>query len=165
MSVTPMLKEVLAEAGRTSKGAQLILYTASEVLLGLTDDAAWADPSNDGTAATQPVALSELKAGSMTAGAIDAIKAENNGNPCPTEQTFITSGETLIDVTPFRAENFGMPPLNEDWCALSVMPRSNIFESIDAAERASTSVVLIGAAGAILAMMVLIGSIWLESQV
>ena len=63
---------------------------------------------------------------------------------CTNKQHFLQIGDSLlVDITPFRAADYGMPPLNQVWCVMTIIPRQSILNATDAAIEPSSDVSLV----------------------
>ena len=85
--------------------------------------------------------MSQFVGSSYIMKALSKIKDEC-GTVCPAHQYLSDDNDNqrLVDVTPFRTEDWGMPPLNNNWCQIMTTPRENVFKSIDRALTTATVV-------------------------
>jgi len=122
-----ILSRIIEDGGEMTVGGELFIITSDDEVIGLSEDAA--SPTE-----VQAVYVSDIVASSLTGKSLQKIKSEY-GTYCPTEQYFINDddNERLIDVTPFKAQEWGMPPLNNNWCQIMTVPRENVYEAIDSA--------------------------------
>ena len=116
---------ILEDGGNITGGA------AGEVI-GILEAAASSIVDDSETVTVQMV--SEVVGSSHIGKALSKIKDEL-GTICPAHQYLIDDDDNqrLMDVTPFRTQDWGMPPLNTDWCQIMTTPREIMFESIDTA--------------------------------
>ena len=77
------------------------------------------------------------------------IVFQKYGTFCPNSQKHIEEGDLLIDVTPFRTEEHGMPRLPEPgyFCQLTTMPRKNVYSATDDASSQGVIVIIVAALG------------------
>ena len=103
VGVGRILTNMLEEGGEITTGAELAIVTTAGEVIGLSEDAA---SVSDSQAAT----VSEIVASSYTGSALSKIK-EEHGTVCPASQYLIDDDENqrLVDVTPFRTQDWGMP--------------------------------------------------------
>lgn len=155
LAVSPVIKAVLARGGDVSKNGESMLYTAGGVVMGLTP---W-----EAAPLTQPTDVAAIPTNMTLHTALQIIKAKF-GTHCPTSQQFFMDGDLIIDLSPYKSENHGFPPLNEAWCQLTVLPHDNIYEEIDKAESNSLWVLVVAGIAGGLAMLLLAISMLLENR-
>ena len=99
---------ILEDGGNITGGA------AGEVI-GILEAAASSIVDDSETVTVQMV--SEVVGSSHIGKALSKIKDEL-GTICPAHQYLIDDDDNqrLMDVTPFRTQDWGVPPLNTDWC-------------------------------------------------
>ena len=109
-----ILRDILEDGGDMTVGAEVAIVSTAGQVIGLSEAAA--SPIVDNETATL-VTVSEIVGSSLTGKALSKIKDEH-GTVCPAQQYLIDDDDNqrLVDVTPFRTQDWGMPPLNTDWC-------------------------------------------------
>jgi len=151
--VSPLLERVIASGDKITANGHAILFTEeflfagkpTELVLGTTDNSTWYKNEKNPAARAPNFVADVLKVeDSITAKALKFVKEELGGNGCTNKQHFLQIGDSLlVDITPFRAEDYGMPPLNQVWCVMTIIPRQNIFKATDEAIESSSDVSLV----------------------
>jgi hypothetical protein len=113
-SVTPLLRRFIAGGGSTAVGGEAIMYTQSGTILGITEEASFVGE-------VQAVAITDLVPDSHVARAISKLEADF-GETCPDGQQDFEFENRLVNLAQFRAEEHGLPPLNERWCRTLCLP-------------------------------------------
>ena len=122
-----ILTDILENGGDMTTGAEVAIVSTVGEVIGLSEAAAspWE---------TTPLTVSQILGSSYIGKALSKIK-DVCGAVCPAHQYLIDDDDNqrLVDVTPFRTQDWGMPPLNNNWCQIMSTPRENVFKSIDRA--------------------------------
>ena len=122
-----ILKDILVNGGDMTTGAEVAIVSTAGEVIGLSEAAAspWE---------TTALTVSQILGSSYIGKALSKIENEC-GTVCPAHQCLIDDDDNqrLVDVTPFRTQDWGMPPLNNNWCQIMTTPREDVFKSIDRA--------------------------------
>jgi len=124
--LSPLLLDIIEKGGDLTKNGHALVYEAGD------DADAVLLASTELSGSDQPTYVGQIPDNTTTGRALQAISAEM-GTKCPSSQRFFSFDDTLVDVTPFLSETFGLPPLPHRWCQVMVVPRENVYELIDQA--------------------------------
>lgn len=104
----------------------------------------------------------ELEGALEMASAAQRVKAAV-GSFCPPDRHEFEFGSSLVDVTPFYAEEYGLPGLAPPgyWCQLTVIPRRNVYKSTDEAKDKVAIVVSVSVTGIALGVLLMLWALWL----
>ena len=106
---------ILEDGGDITSDAEVVIVSTAGEVIGLSEAAASSIVDDSKTVTVQMV--SEVVGSSHIRKALSKIKDEH-GTICPAQQHLIDDDDNqcLMDVTPFRTQDWGMQPLNTDWC-------------------------------------------------
>lgn len=124
-SVSSLLERQLEEGGAITQGSSSAVYTEAGVVIG------FAFPGNTERDKNMEYYTTDFN-DTLKDGL--ALVLQRTGSICPSAETIFGHETYLISVRPFYAEKYGMQPLPNRWCLLTVIPRKNMFSALDTAK-------------------------------
>eukprot|EP00325_Prymnesiales_sp_UTEX-LB-985_P006737 CAMPEP_0174704688 /NCGR_PEP_ID=MMETSP1094-20130205/8184_1 /TAXON_ID=156173 /ORGANISM="Chrysochromulina brevifilum, Strain UTEX LB 985" /LENGTH=971 /DNA_ID=CAMNT_0015902771 /DNA_START=18 /DNA_END=2933 /DNA_ORIENTATION=- len=88
------------------------------------------------------------------------------GTSCPPERREFEFGGNIVDVTPFYAEDYGLPGLAPPgyWCQLTMIPRRNVYRSTDEAQENIAIVLSVTISGILVGVLMMLLALWVVNR-
>jgi len=121
-SFSGFLEDLLTEPDTMFEGGSATLITESDTVIG------WMQPGTSEHDRNRLITGKDLN-GTLKEG-LQAIRGKF-GTQCPDSSWFSELDQQLLSVMPFEPAEQGLPPLQERWCQIILIPRRNVFEALD----------------------------------